>query len=188
MLNSNESGAMEYAALTERSRTIERTAIMTWTIATTAAAVLLAMAIADNSPGRMLAVVFAAAVGLYPMLHARHQIRLMAGYMEEFCEGRMASNQWHSRLAQLRMVPGVQPADDWVITMLSSLVVVAAVVFSWQFASAAKYGAAISGFVTACGASFVFHCITETSRIAQMDFTAAWRKAGPREAERARAS
>lgn len=189
MLTANDSGTMEYATLMERSRMMERTSTMAWTMATTAAAFLLAWAIADSSPGRMLAVVFATAVGLYPMIHARQQLRLMAGYMEEFIENR-TSVQWHSRLGYLHTMPTVNPGNDWVITLLSNLIVLAAIVFSWLFAPPVKNGSVISGFVTACGVVFMFHTITETARVMQTDFAAMWRKvgAGLRETERSRAS
>ena len=190
MFAANESGALEYATLMERARTIERTGTMTWCIATTGATCLLAWAIAADSPGRMLAVVLAAAAGLYPLVHARQQLRLMAGYMEEFVEGRGAAPQWHTRLGHLEVLPTVNPANDWVMTMLSNVISLAAVSLSWVFAGSVEHGGIFAGFVTACGAIFAVHSISETSRVAQTDFAAVWRKvgAGPREAERMRAA
>jgi len=188
MLTTNDTGTLEYATLMERCRTIERTGMTTWTIATSAALVILAWAIADDSPGRMLAVVFAAAVGLYPMIHARRQMRLMAGYIEEFIERRSPALQWHTRLDQLEVVPTVNPSNDWVLTALSNVAVLAAIIFSWMFAGGASNGSVISGFVTACGVAFGFHSVMETARVAQTDYAAVWRKvsASPRETERPR--
>lgn len=190
MFPTNDPATMEYATLMERARTIERTGSTTWCIATTAATCLLAWAIAADSPGRMLAVVFAAAAGLYPLIHARQQLRLTAGYMEEFIEGRGGAPQWHTRLGHLEVLPTVNPANDWVMTLLSNVVSIAAIGFSWVYAGSVEHGAVLAGFVTACGATFAIHSMMETARVAQTDFAAVWRKvgAGPREAERTRAA
>jgi len=186
MLSPSDAGNLEYTVLMERCRTIERTGITTWTIATSAALVMLAWGIADDSPGRMLAVVFAAAVALYPLIHARRQLRLMSGYLEEFVERRTPAIQWHTSLRRLEVVPTVNTTSDWILTALSNLVVIAAVIFSWMFADGADHGGVIAGFVTATGVIVGFHTIMETARIAQTDFAAVWRRVsqGPRETER----
>jgi len=190
MFANNDSNAMEYATLMERSRTIERTGTTTWAIATTAATCLLAWAVAADSPGRMLAAVFAAAAGFYPLVHMRQQVRLMAGYMKEFIEGRGSSPQWHTRLGHLEVLPTVNPSNDWVMTALSNAISIAAVCFSWVFAGSVEHGGVIAGFTTACGTVFTIHSISETSRVAQTDFAAVWRKVGtgPHETERTRAA
>lgn len=185
MLNENDYGNLEYTALMERSRTIERTGITTWTIATTASVIMLGWAIADNSPGRMLGVVLAAAAGLYPLIYARQQVRLIAGYVREFVEGRSSSLQWHTRLGHLEVVPALNPANDWILTAISNLTVIGAVILSWMFAGPVHYGNVLAGFVTALGVMFSFHSVMETARVAQTDFAAVWRKvsSGPRETE-----
>lgn len=190
MFPTNDPATMEYATLMERTRTIERTGSTTWCITTTAATCLLAWAIAADSPGRMLPVVFAAAAGLYPLIHMRQQLRLMAGYMEEFIEGRSAAPQWHTRLGHLEVLPTVNPTNDWVMTMISNVISVAAVGFSWVYAGMVENGAVLAGFVTACGVTFAIHSFMETGRVVQTDFAAVWRKvgAGPRETERQRAA
>jgi MFS superfamily sulfate permease-like transporter len=190
MLGSNDPGQLEYAALMNRSRSVERTGTTTWVTGTAIAAVLMAWAIADNSPGRLLAVVFATAVGFYPMIHARQQMRLIAGYIEEFIESRAGGPQWNTRLGHLQVVPTVNPSNDWIVTVLSNLFVLAAVVFSWVFAGPVDHGEVIAGFVTACGVTFAVHSIAETARVATTNFAAVWRQVstGPREMDRARTS
>jgi hypothetical protein len=188
MLSTNDSGGVEYVTLMERARTIERTATLTWTFGTIAATTLLAWAIADNSPGRLLAVVLASGVALYPHLHARQQLRVISSYVEEFLEARASGLQWHNRLGNLDAVPAVNPSNDWVVTGVSSLITVTAVVFSWVFGDDVKNGTVIAGFVTAVGVGLTLHSVMETARIATTDFRGVWRKvsAGARELERPR--
>jgi hypothetical protein len=190
MIASNDPGQMEYAALLSRSRSVERTGVLAWVFATAIAAALLGWAVEGNSPGRMLAVVFATAVGFYPMINARQQMRLMAGYIEEFVEGRATGPQWHSKVGQLQVVPTVNPSNDWIMTVLSNVIVLAAVVFSWAFAGPVAHGELIAGFVTACGSIFAAHSLSETVRVDKTDFAAVWRKvsAGPREMDRHRSA
>jgi hypothetical protein len=80
----------------------------------------------------------------------------------------------------------VNPTNDWIMTALSILPVIAAVVFSWMFAESAKNGAVMAGIVTACGVALTLHSSMETQRVAQTDFTAVWRRvsAGPRSTDR----
>jgi len=182
MFASNDPGPMEYAALTSRSRSLERTGQMAWVLSSLVAAALFAWAMRSGSPALMLSVVLAAAVGWHAWSRANQQARLIAGYLEEWGEGRAGG--WHAKLAQLRMMPAASGSEEWTVAAVSNLVVVAAIVCSWMFAEGGKYGELFAGFVTALGVMFAFHSVSETSRVAQTDYAGLWRKAGPKEPER----
>lgn len=184
MFTSNDSGQMEYVALTSRSRSLERTGQAAWVVSSLTASALFAWAVGAGSSALMLSVVLAAAVGFHAWSRAHQQVRLIAGYLEECAESRSGGAQWHSKLAQLQSMPAASASDEWIITAVSNLVVLAAIVCSWMFAESGKHGELLAGFVTALGVMFAFHSVTQTSRVAQTDFPAMWRKAGPREMDR----
>lgn len=186
MFATNDSGQMEYAALTSRSRSLERTGQAAWVASSLAAAVLFAWAVRSGSPALMLPVVLAAAVGWHAWSRANQQVRLIAGYLEECAEDRASGAQWHTKLAQLRSFPAASASDEWVAAAVANLVMVAAIVCSWIFAEGGRYGELFAGFVTALGVMFAFHSVTETARAAQTDYAGIWRKAGPRDGDRQR--
>ncbi len=172
----DESERMEYAALMSRGRDAERTAQVCWVASGIGATVLLSWAVAARNSGLMLPVIFATAFGFYAQLHARQQVRLIAGYVREFFETRAQSPQWFTRLGHLEVVPGFVPSADWLTTSLANAVVVMAVVFAWFFASSAPRGDLMAGFVTGCGIAFGFHSVSETSRLRQANSSAFWRQ------------
>lgn len=190
MFAPNDSSMMEYVALTSRSRSVERTGQWSWVISALAAAVLFAWAVRSGSPALMLPVVLCAAVGYHSWIRARQQVRLIAGYLEESFEGRSGGPQWHARLAQVQSSQAANPSEEWLVTGIANLVVVAAIACSWMSSDAAKHGELFAGFVTALGVIFAFHSVTETARLAQADYFAMWRKAGTaaKEMERPRSS
>jgi hypothetical protein len=169
-----------------RSRSIERTGQLAWVICVATATVLLSWAIGSASPGLMLPAVFAVAIGFYASLHGRQQTRLVAGYVEEFIEGRADGPHWYTRLGHLQVVPTVSPNNDWLLTGLSNLVMLATVVLSWLYAEGAERGELMAGLVTASCVAFAVHSITETVRMRQTDYAALWRQvsSGPREVRR----
>jgi len=175
MFSANDAAHLEYDALMSRSRHLERTGHLSWTIATCAAAVLLAWSIASRTPGTLMAAVIAAAAGFYPLLHARQQLRMMASYVEEFVE-RAGGPQWFTRVGHLQSMPSAAAPSDWIYTGVSSLVAVAAIAFAWMFAGPARHGELIAALVTACSIAFVLHSVMETSRVERTDYAAAWRK------------
>ena len=70
---------------------------------------------------------------------------------------------------------------------MSVCLVVLAVVFSWLFAGDTRRGAGLMpGLVTGIAVAFVFHAISETSRLHRANFAAFWRQvnSGPAEAGR----
>jgi hypothetical protein len=174
----DECERMEYTALMSRGRDAERTAQTCWIASGIGASVLLSWAIAARNPGLMLPVVFATAFGFYAQIHARQQVRLIAGYVREFFETRAQSPQWFTRLGHLEIVPGFNPSSDWLATCLANAVVVMAVVFGWFFAAGTPRGDMMAGIVTGCGIAFGFHSVSETSRLRQTNPTAFWRQVG----------
>jgi hypothetical protein len=176
MLGSNDPASTEYSALLARFRTLERTGYQAWTLATVTAAALVGWSVGSASPGLLLGAVLAAAIGFYPLLHARQQLKLITCYMEEFVESRAGGPQWHVRIGQLQAVPAVNPSPDWVFTALSTLVVALAITFSWVFSGAARHGELMAGITTALGVLFVLHSAMETGRVQRTDFAAVWRK------------
>ena len=177
MASLNECERMEYAALMNRGRDAERTSQLCWIASGVGAAVLLSWAIAARSAGLMLPVVFAAAFGFYAMLHGRQQVRLIAGYVKEFMEGRDSGGaQWFTRLGHLEVVPGFNPSADWLSVCLANAVVAVAVIFAWFFAGGAPGGDLMAGIVTGIGIAFGFHSVSETSRLHQTNPAAFWRQ------------
>jgi hypothetical protein len=175
MFASNDAAHVEYDALMSRSRSLERIGYLSWTVAMCTAAMLLAWAMGSSSPGPLVAAVIAAAVGFYPLLHARQQLRIIGCYVEEFVE-RAGGPQWHTRLGHLQAMPAVNPPNDWIFTAASNLVVIAAITFAWVFAGPAHHGELIAGLVTAFGVPFALHSVMETSRVERTDYAAVWRK------------
>lgn len=168
--------SLEYQALMARGRDAERTSLVCWTASGIAAAVLLSWGIAAKSASLMLPVVFATAFGFYASVHGRHQIRLIAGYVKEFLEPSHSGPQWFTRLAQLEVVPGFNPAGDWAVAALANLTVVTAMAFSWIYAASGSRGDLMAGITTGLGLVFCFHSITETARIRQTNAGALWRQ------------
>lgn len=184
---------LEYQALMARGRDAERTSLLCWTASGITAAVLLSWGIAAKSPSLMLPVIFATAFGFYAAIHGRNQVRLIAGYVREFVETSGTSPQWFTRLAQVEVVPGFNPAGDWSVAALANATVVAAMALSWLYASGGSRGDLMAGITTGLGLVFSFHSITETARIRQTNAAALWRqiashseeRRGPRLASRA---
>jgi 4-hydroxybenzoate polyprenyltransferase len=177
MASLNECERMEYTALMNRGRDAERTSQLCWIASGIGAAVLLSWAIAARSPGLMLPVIFAAAFGFYAMLHGRQQVRLIAGYVKEFVEGRENGGpQWFTRLGHLEVVPGFNPSADWLSVCLANAVIAASVVLAWVYAGAEPRGDLMAGIVTGVGIAFGFHSVSETSRLHQTNAAAFWRQ------------
>lgn len=176
----------EYMALMMRGRDAERTSLMCWTASGLVAAVLLSWGIAAHNSSLMLPVVFAAAFGYYATIHARQQVRLIAGYVKEFVESQPQGPQWFTRLGHLEVVPGFNPSSDWTSTVLVNCAVAVAVVCAWLFASTSARGDLMAGIVTGCGVAFSFHSISETARLRQTNPAGFWRQvsAGPVEERR----
>ncbi len=173
-----ENERLEYTSLMSRGRDAESTSQICWMVCGVVSTVLLAWGIASRSATLMLPVVISAAYGYFAMLRGRRQVRLIAGYIEEFFEGNGDGAHWFTGLGNLRQVPGVQPTSDWFATALSNLPGVLAVVFSWIFGGDPRRGGdLIPGLVTALSVAFIFHSITETSRLHRADFANYWRQA-----------
>jgi hypothetical protein len=175
MFAANDSAYAEYDALMSRSRSLERTGLLSWTIATCTAAMLLAWATSSRTPGPLVAAVIAVAAGFYPLLHARQQLRMIACYLEEFVE-RAGGPQWFTRVGRLQAVPAASAPTDWFHTITSNLVVVAAITFAWMFAGSPRHGELIAGVATAFGLMFIVHSVMETARVERTDYTGLWRK------------
>jgi hypothetical protein len=187
MLASQDLMSTEYAALLERSRDLERTANATWAIATATAAVLLAWGLRANSPGILLSSVFSVAAGFAPLLHARQQQRLIAGYVEEFIENAAGAGgpRWNTKLGQLQLLPGVDPVNEWIAVTISNALVLVSIIGAWLLSKPAAHGELYAGAVTACGAIFALHSITQTSRAMRIDYAGVWHKVnGPQVVER----
>ncbi len=174
----------EYQALMNRGRDAERTSLVCWTASGVGAAVLLSWGIAAKSPSLMLPVIFATAFGFYAAIHGRHQVRLIAGYVKEFLEPNGGSPQWFTRLSQLEVVPGFNPAGDWAVAALANATVVAAMALSWLYAGGAARGDLMAGIATGLGLVFCFHSITETARLRQTNAAALWRQIAASHEER----
>lgn len=188
MFASNDATHVEYVALMNRSRSIERTGQLAWVICAATATVLMSWAIQSASPGLMIPAVFAVAIGFYVSLHGRQQANLIAGYVEEFIESRSNGGpQWHTRLGHLQVVPVVHPVNDWLLAGLSNLATLTTVVLAWLFANGAERGELMAGLVTACSVAFALHSIVETVRLQQTNYASVWRQVGngPREVRRA---
>jgi hypothetical protein len=187
MTTLQENERLEYEALMARGRDAEWTSQISWVVCGVAATALLAWGIATRNSTLMLPVVFATAYGFYAMLRGRQQVRLIAGYVEEFFESHETGARWFTWLGHLRLVPGLNPSSDWFMSCLSVSLVVLAVVFSWMFAGDTRKGTGLMpGLVTGVSVAFVFHVISETSRLHRANFAAFWRQvnSGSAEAER----
>jgi hypothetical protein len=166
---------VEYVALMRRGQDAERIAQLSWIAGGLAAAVTLSWAIAAKSPGHMIPVVFAIAVGFYGALRGRQQIRWIASYIEGFHEDQKGA-QWFTRLRRLENQPGYRTVGDWVTVSLANAGVILALILAWTYAGAAARGDLMAGIATVCGVLFGFHSISETVRIAQTDGAAMWRR------------
>lgn len=185
MTTLQENERLEYEALMARGRDAEWTSQISWVVCGVAATALLAWGIASRNATLMLPVVIATAYGFYAMLRGRQQVRLIAGYIEEFFESNETGARWFTWLGHLRLVPGLQPSSDWFMTCLSLCLVALAVVFAWMFASDNHKGTSLMpGLVTGISVAFVFHAISETARLHRANFAAFWRQvnSGPAEA------
>jgi hypothetical protein len=168
---------MEYTTLMKRGQDAERGAQLAWTAGALTAAVTLSWAIAAKSPGLMIPVVFAIAIGFYGMLRGRQQVRWIASYTEEFFEGAKGL-QWFSRVHRLQNQPGYRPTGDWLTVCLANAGVVLALMLAWMYAEGATRGDLMAGIATGCGVLFAFHSVSETVRMGQTDFRAMWRQVG----------
>lgn len=182
---------VEYQALMARGRDAERVGNFCWTAAGLTGAILLSTAIAAKNATLMLPVIFASAFGFYAAIRARHQVRLIAGYVKHFVEAN-GSGQWFTRLEQVEEIPGFNPPGDWAATALSNVLAVTAMVFSWMYASNSARGDLMAGIATALGLIFAFHSVVETARLRQTNASHLWNQAasnledrrGPRLASR----
>ena len=177
MTTLQENERLEYEALMARGRDAEWTSQISWVLCGVAATTLLAWGIATRNPTLMIPVVLAAAYGFYAMLRGRQQVRLIAGYVEEFFESHETGARWFTWLGHLRLVPGLNPSSDWFMTSLSVSLVAMAVVFSWVFAGDAHRGSSLmAGLVTGLSVAFAFHAISETARLHRANFASFWRQ------------
>ena len=170
-----ETDQTEYTALMAGGRDATRTGQLCWAASGLTAAVLLSWGLAAKSSALMLPVTLAASFGFYSNLRARFHARLVAGYIEEFCEGR-GGPLWFTRLGQARALPGFGFAHDWLSMGLANAATLAAVAFGWMFAADSARGELMAGIVTGCGIVFAFHSYTETTRLHATDFTAVWKQ------------
>jgi hypothetical protein len=170
-----ENERMEYDALMKRGQDAERGAQLFWTAGALSAAVMLSWAIAAKSPGLMIPVVFAIAVGFYGMLRARQQVQWIASYIEEFFEGQKGM-QWFTRVHRLQSQPGYRATGDWLVVCVANAGVVLALMLAWMYSDAAARGDLMAGIATGCGVLFSFHSVSETVRMGQTDYRAMWRQ------------
>jgi hypothetical protein len=177
---------LEYTMLMRRGQDAERTSLVCWTAAGLVAALLFSWGVSARNSSLMLPVVIAIAFGYYGMIHARQQVRLIAGYVKEYVETMPHGPQWFTRLGHLEVVPGFAANNDWISTVLVNAAVAVAIVFAWLFAGTTPRGDLMAGIVTGCGVAFSFHSISETSRLRQTNAAAFWRQVnvGPTEERR----
>ena len=177
-----ENDRMEYTSLMRRGQDAERTAFACWTAGALSAAALLAWAIVARSPGLMIPVVFAIAIGFHGMLRGRQQVRLIGSYVEEFCES-PDGPQWFTRLHRLQNLHGYHSAGDWLTVCLANGAVLLAVVLAWIYSAGTPRGELMASIATGCGVILGFHSISETLRLGQTDGPALWRQVSgePRE-------
>src|SRR5262245_8630517 len=165
----------EYAALMRRGNDAERTGQICWTAGGLTAAAMLSWGVAAKSPGLMIPVVLGIAIGFYALLRARQQVRWIGSYVEEFCEG-PSGPQWFTRMHRLQARPEFRTAGDWLTVSLANAGVLLALVLAWVYAQGATRGDLMAGIATVCGVLFAFHSISETVRMGQTDWLAAWRQ------------
>ena len=164
----------EYLALTKRGQDAERGATLAWTAGALAAAVTMSWAIAAKSPGLMIPVVFAIAVGYYGLLRGRQQARAIASYLEAFHEGAKGA-QWFTRLSRVEGQPGYGDGGGWISLGIANAVAIVALIFAWIYAGPVARGDLMAGIVTGCGVLFGYHSISETVKLEQTDWSARWR-------------
>jgi len=169
---------MEYSALMASSRDTSRVGLICWAGSGIAGSMMLSSALAAKNPALLAPVILAIAFGYYANLRARHHVRLIAGYIEEFHEDRNGA-QWFSRLKSLESSVGLF-AQDWVMTALANVMVLGSVAASWMFAGNGARGELMAGIATGCGIVFAWHSFSETVRLRAMDSGAMWHQAGVR--------
>ncbi len=177
MSTTEEMDRMEYMTLMRHAGKAEGTAQMCWMASGVTAAVLLSWGIAGKDPGLMLPVLLVVAYGFYARLRGRQQVRLIAGYVEEFLETEATGAMWFTRLGQLQSLPGFHPSGDWLATSMANAAIVAAMALSWLYSGAAPRGELMAGIATGCGVIFAYHSISETTRLRQTGYATLWRQA-----------
>jgi hypothetical protein len=177
MSASEDCQMIEYEALMNHSAHVERTSQLCWTACGMAAAVLLSWGISGTNPALMIPVLLVIAFGFYARLRGRQQVRLIAGYVEEFHESRNGGPQWFTRLAQFQMTPTFHPAGDWLTVALANATVMAAVALSWLYSGSGERGELMAGFMTGCAVVFAFHSMSETTKLRQGRMAQMWRQA-----------
>lgn len=165
---------MEYMALMRRGQDAERTALLSWTAGALTAAVTMSWAISARSPALMIPVVFAIAIGFYGILRGRQQVRAIAGYLEEFWEGR-SGPMWFTRVHRMQHQAAFRPVGDWLMVSLANAGVGLALILAWMYAPGVQRGDFMAGVVTAGAVLFASHSISETIRMGQADWPAMWR-------------
>jgi hypothetical protein len=139
-----------------------------------AAAVLLSIAIGAKQPGLLLPVEFCTAFGFYATVRARRERALIEGYLREFHETEPDGAQWHTQLARLHALPGLQDHADWLPVALANAMTLVAVVFGWVFANGPAHGELMAGLVTMTGVGFCVHSIAESMYLVQAQSTGLW--------------
>lgn len=182
-----EQATHEYRQLMGQRRAAETSGQIGWCAGILTGTVMLSWAIATSSPGLMIPVVFAIAIGFYAMLRGRQQALWIGSYIEEFHE-RANGPQWFTRVRRLEGTGGFPSAGDWLTVILANAGVILTVVFAWMDASLSKRGDLMASITTACGVLFGFHSIAETIRMEQANRGTTWRRVGGElhEAERPR--
>ena len=174
MTGTDEISGQEYTALMHQARDLGRTSQLCWTGAAVAAAILMSGAIGAKNPGLLLPVEFCTAFGFYATVHARRQVRLIEGYVQEFHEQEHDGAQWYTRLAHLYTLPGFQDRNEWLPLALANATNLVAIVFSWIYASSAAHGELMAGLVTMCGVGFSVHSIVENMHLEQAQAAGLW--------------
>ena len=103
---------VEYVALMRRGQDAERIAQLCWIAGGLAGSVMMSWAIAAKSPGHMIPVVFAIAIGFYGALRARQQVCWITSYIEGFHEDPKGA-QWFTRLRRLQEQPGYRAVPSF---------------------------------------------------------------------------
>ena len=174
MTGIDETRAHEYPALMSHARELGRTAQLCWTGAAVTAAVLLGSAIGGRHPGMLLPVEFCTAIGFYASARARHEGRLIEGYLQEFHEVEPDGEQWHTRLARLHALPGFQDHSDWLPLALANSLTLVAVVCGWLFSANAAHGELMAGLVTMTGVGFSVHSIVQNMQLDRAQTASGW--------------
>ena len=162
MTGIHTSREQEYAALMDRSRDLARTSSLCWSAAGLAATFLLAGAISSRNPGLLLPVQFCVAFGFHALTQARHEMRLIEGYVQEYHEKDRDGAQWHSRIAQLQALPGGPSRTDWWPVAAAGSLALAAIVFGWLYAEGAARGELMASLTTMSGVAVIVHSLVET--------------------------